>query len=222
LITNVIEEQRPYYYYRKLAMAWLSLRHNKQPVTCRGRQTTVQKMVRVHGITEKEGQWLFRLANHYHPRTILVAGSSMGLVPFCLTGYASGLHCITLENEADMAAMAGAFLEKKARSPVEIHAGAYDKRLPEVLEMLPRIDCLFIGQALDAEMQEHIFNQCLSSMHGETFCIIGGIRSSAAHRQCWRKLCAHPKVTATVDLCTSGLIFFQPKLHRRTYKNIIR
>ncbi|MDR3268724.1 MAG: SAM-dependent methyltransferase [Tannerella sp.] len=221
LITNVIEERHPYYYYQDLATARLQLLRNERPVNCRGRQTTIRKAVRRHCISKKEGELLFRLANRYKPRSVLTVGSSMGLIPLSLTGYASGIRCVTLEREAGLAAPAQSFFQKRADAPVQILTGPYHELFPGSLEMLKRLDCLFIGKEVDVETQHALFLQSLPYMHAHTFCLIGGIRSSSAHYRHWQQLCIHPKVTVTVDLHAFGLVFFQPQLHQRTYKSLI-
>jgi hypothetical protein len=164
---------------------------------------------------------LFRLANCCKPRFILTLGSSMGLIPLSLTGYASGLHCIALESEPALAHLAHTLFLHRTRSSVEIRTGACDRLLPEALEAFPQIDCLFWSRELQTALLADLFPLCLPRIHDETLCIMEGIRASSARYRLWQQLCLHPKVTASIDLYTWGLLFFRPKLHRRTYKSFI-
>jgi len=216
LITHVIEERCAYYYYRELETVRQQLLRNEQPIYCRGAQTTVRQALRKHGVSRKEGELLFRLANRYQFRTILTAGSSMGLIPLSLTGYASGLRCITVESDAAVAAVAQAVC-----LPALLLTGSCRECFAEALETLQRIDFLFIGKEADAGLQSELFLQSLPYLHDETVCLIGGIRSSSANYRLWRRLCVHPQVTVTVDLHALGLVFFSPRLHQRTYKSFI-
>jgi predicted O-methyltransferase YrrM len=222
LITRIIEESCPYYFYHELTTARQQLLHNKQTILRQGRQVSIRNLFRQQGITQRESELLFRLANYGKPRFILTLGSSMGLIPLSLTGYASGLYCIALESEPGLAAVAhDTLLHRGARSRIEIRTGACDKLFPEALEAFPRIDCLFWSRETEATSLADFFRQSLPRIHDETVYIMEGIRASSVKYRLWQQLCLHPKVTASVDLYTWGLLFFQPKLHRRTYKSFI-
>jgi predicted O-methyltransferase YrrM len=119
LITKVIEERHPYYFYQDAAIARLQLFQKEQSVHVQTGSATVKKIAQKDCISKKEGEFLFRLANYCQPHSILTIGSSLGLIPFYLTGYASGLRCITLEREEELAAIANILL-KKEHAPVEI------------------------------------------------------------------------------------------------------
>ncbi|MDR1456244.1 MAG: hypothetical protein LBJ01_11375 [Tannerella sp.] len=217
----MIEERCPYYFYHELAAARQQLLHSDRTILRQGRQVFVRDLFRRQGLTQQESELLFRLANFCKPRFILTLGSAAGLIPLSLTGYASGLHCIVLESEPAMATMTHALLPQKSHSRIEIRAGNFDKLLPEALETLPQIDCLFWNREPDATSLAKFFRQSLPRIHDETVCVMEGIRASSAKYRLWQQLCLHPKVTATVDLYTWGLLFFRPKLHRRTYKSFI-
>jgi predicted O-methyltransferase YrrM len=150
----------------------------------------------------------------------LTIGSSLGLIPLYLTGYASGLRCVTLEREEELAAVADILL-KKEHAPVEIHTGSYEEQLPKALSALGQVDCLYLEKELDAEMLNRFFEQCIPFMPDGAICIVGGIRTSSAKYHCWQGLCKHPRITVSINLCTLGLLFLQPKLHQRTYKAFI-
>jgi predicted O-methyltransferase YrrM len=222
LITRVIEERCPYYFYQELAMARQQLLHSDRTLLRQGRQVSIRTLFRKQGITQQESELLFRLANCCQPRFILTLGSSMGLIPLSLTGYASGLHCIALESEPGLAAIAHTLLQRaRSRVEIEIRTGACDRLFPEALEAFPQIDCLFWSKEPDAASLADFFRQSLPRIHDETVCIMEGIRTSSAKYRLWQQFRLHPKVTATIDLYTWGLLFFQPKLHQRTYKSFI-
>ncbi|MDR2041651.1 MAG: SAM-dependent methyltransferase [Tannerella sp.] len=222
LITRVIEERCPYYFYHDLAAVWRQLLHSDQTLLLQGRQVSLRRLFRKQGITRREGQFLFRLANYCKPRFILALGSSMGLVPLSLTGYASGVHCIALESDPGLAAAARMLFSQRTHSRVEIRTGACEKLFPEALEAFRQIDCLFLSKQPDATSLAALFHQSLSRIHDESVCIVEGIRTSSAKYRLWQQCCRHPKVTASIDLYTWGLLFFRPTLHQRTYKSFIR
>jgi predicted O-methyltransferase YrrM len=188
---------------------------------CESRRTTVCKAFRKYGISLKESKLLFRLANCCKPRSILAVGSSMGLIPLCLTGYASASYCLTLEKENDFAGMAASLVKKTTPSSIDIYLGEYEKQLARILKKTENIDCLYIGKEVDIQIQEKIFAQCVPFLGERSVCIVADIHASPKRKRHWKLLCHHPKVTVSVDLCTLGILFFHPRLNRRTYKSVI-
>ena len=211
LITKVIEERYAYYFYENIGSAYLQLSQNK----------TLGCVLRTQGISLREGEFLFRMANYYQPGSILIVGSSLGLVPLCLAGYAATLRCIALEEQRDAVEMAMTHLREKMNPSVKISVGKYDEQLAPALETLKHIDFLYIGKAIDTLTQEKVFAQCLPYFQEQSICVMAYIRSSAVRRRQWAHFCLHPRVTVSMDLYQSGILFFYPQLHKRTYKAFI-
>ncbi|MDR2919578.1 MAG: SAM-dependent methyltransferase [Tannerella sp.] len=218
LVTNVIEQPYPYYGYRDIDLIRLHLRLHDQAITWQDKQSSIKKYLRNQAISQKEGELLFRLANHYKPYDILTIGSSMGLAPLYLTGYSSHLHCISLESETDIATIARRNIEKKTNSPIRLIQADYLTALQETLQQFKRIDCLYLSKELTIKTINAAYHQCLPFIHDETLLIVSGIHSSSEKRNFWTQLCNDPKITVSVDLYKLGLIFFRPKLHKRMYK----
>ena len=218
LITNVIEETYHYYAFDDIASVRLQLLQNEQLIQYGDRRITVKKAVQRYGISQKEGMFLFRLANHCKPQTILSVGSSMVLAPLCLTRYDSSVRCITLEREQDVAEVARHFLKHPAFT---IKTGSYQALIPESIGELQRIDCVFIGKDAGVYDWDMVFEQCASSICDTTFFVLDGIRSSTGKQQYWTQFRQHPRVTVAIDLYDLGLLFFQPKLHKMFYKTIL-
>ena len=221
LITNVIEDQCAYYSCDDIALIRKKLKQKTGVVHYKGNRISVKQAVRRYGISRKEGDCLFRLTNHYKPRTIVAIGSSLGLIPLYLTRYDSTVSCITLESEPDFARIATHLLSKETNLSLQIRSGVYHKIIPGVLTRLKRIDCIFVDKNVELNDLDNIFNQCLPFFHADTFCVWAGIRSSSEKYHFWQQLCQHPQVTVAVDMFQMGLLFFQPKLHKRVYRTII-
>lgn len=219
LITNVVEQRLPFYGYTEIDRIRLHMQLSDQPIRFQDKLYPVRKILQKQGISKKEGELLFRLANHYKPYDILTIGSSMGLIPLYLTGYASHLHCISLESETEMAAIAQENSRKKSTDSIQIYKGDYTYSLPQALRQFERIDCIYFSQELTEKTMEMIYHQCLPFIHYETCLIISGIHASSEKRNFWKQLCNDPKITVSVDLYKLGLIFFRPKLYKRMYKS---
>ena len=221
LITQVIEEKSYFYSYQDISLIRHQLLQNDKFIHFRGKQITVKKALHRYGISKKEGEFLIRLTNYLKPRTILSIGSSLGLIPLYLTRYDSTVHCITLECESDFAKMASHFLSKEANPSLQIRTGAYLDTLPDSVVQLQHIDCIYISKDVTKNDLEEIFQQCIPFVSDKTFCVLAGIHSSSDKYQYWKQLYQHPRVTVAVDLFDIGILFFQPKLHKRVYNTIL-
>jgi len=221
LITNVVADRCAYYSCDDIALIRKQLTQTHESIHCNEKEMSVSKAVKRYGISRKEGDFLFRLTNHYKPRTILATGSSLGLTPLYLSRYDSTVTCMTLESEPDFARMAAYWLNKETNPSLQIRTGVYHALLPESLAQLKRIDCLFIDKNVGIGDMDVIISRCLPLIHADTFCVLAGIRSSSAKYDYWKQLCQHPQVTVAVDMFQMGLLFFNPKLHKRIYKTII-
>jgi len=140
LITNVIEEQMPYYCYEQLHTVRLQLLQDKRkitvrnrtisekkptagletstPTTVRNRTMTIKKAINRYCFTEPEDRLLFRLANYFQPKTIFIAGSHFGLTPLYLTAYSKDTTCIVIESEPSIAAIAQEYIKKYAAASI--------------------------------------------------------------------------------------------------------
>ena len=221
LITNVIEETCEFYAYHDISLVRLQLHQNEQFIQCREKRITVKNALKRHGISTKEGKFLFRLTNHYKPHTILSVGSSMGLVPLYLTRYDSTVQCITLECELDLAEIATQVLSKEKKPTFCIKTGTYRALLPESIAQLQQIDCVYIEKNVGVNDWDAIFEQCEPFIHESTFFVLAGIRSSTEKQYYWTQFRQHPSVTVAIDLYDLGLLFFQSKLHKQVYKTML-
>lgn len=219
LITHVIEQPLHYYHYKEMDLVRLHLQLNVQPIIYQGKPCAVQSYLRKYGVSRKEGELLFRLANHYKPHSILTMGSSMGLLPLYLTGYSSKACCITLEKNDEIALVAQEALKKRENRQIRIYPGLYEQSLPDALQELGEIDFLHISKALTTKELDALYHQCIPHMHDETIVMIGGIRDTSDKQKYWQQRCKDSQITTSVDLYRSGLIFFRPQLHKRMYKS---
>jgi len=223
LITNVIEERKPYYCYERLHPVRLQLRQLPGEVTCRQRKFAIRKALNKYCFTETEDRLLFRLANYFRPKTIYVAGSDFGLTPLYLTAYSKDSKCIVYEPESSIVMVAYDFVTKYASAFIDIWE--YPPKIPG------KLDFLVWGYSFTVFSDENqntcetfsmqTFEQFLPHIHDESVMVIAGIHASTENRKTWKTICTHPKVTVTIDLCRLGLVFFNPKFHRKTYKNAV-
>ena len=202
LITNVLEESRGYYAYTRLHAAHaLADPHDRLPL--------------------RDSRWLFRLANRFHPRRLVIVGTGGGLTPLSLTAYvSSGLHAIALEECPTTADTVRTLLHNRTTSPIEVHCGTYETELPNALTEYGRPDCIVLD--VPPDRLASLFDCCAEHLSEQTMLLIRDIHATPLARSTWQALfCAHPSATVCVDAYTWGIVFFRPGLPRQVFRHIV-
>ncbi len=215
LITTVIEEKRAYYCYATLDHIRLQLQQENRNVRCGEKDLAIKKAIRIYCFSVSGYRLLFRLANRFHPQKVLIIGSGFGLTPLSISLHSPKADCIVFEREQSIAAIARSVVEKYACSSVKIYDeifGEFD--VPE----LEHADFIVWGEGMDFSLNS--FEHILPYVTGKSMMIICGINNSSADRQVWDKVRTHPEVSVTFDLYSFGIVFFNSKLHQKTYKTI--
>ncbi|WP_106829995.1 O-methyltransferase [Parabacteroides pacaensis] len=224
LITKVIDERSPYYRFYDIELERSKLLYHQEPITYPDRQNkyklrtrTIAEIVRKEAISQKHGALLFRLANYFKSKYILQLGPTVGLSTLYLTSYDTGLKCIVLENIPQFARIAGELFGKQSRNPIDLRTGNYQELLPAALKEMPQVDFIFFNTLYEQHNNLILFEEAVKYVNPDTVFVFEGIRANSQMKSFWREACRHPAVTVTVDLYSLGIIFFNPKLHKRDY-----
>ncbi|MDR0699085.1 MAG: hypothetical protein LBG28_07720 [Tannerella sp.] len=217
LITNVIEERCMYYCYEMLDNLRLQLRRENCKIECGDKALTVKRAMRKFCFSTGGYKLLFRLANRFRPGKILIVGSGLGFTPLYVTAYSKGVDCIVFEPEPSIAIIARNMIKKYAHSSISV----YDNNCSESdLSELKQFDFIVWGKnrPFAADFTLEVFENMLRHITDESVMVIYGINESRADKRIWEKLCAHTRVSVTFDVYSFGIVFFTPKLNRKTYK----
>lgn len=219
LITQVIEERSPYYCYEDIELVRKQFLFREEPVGETGRQVVTCELVRRQGITPRQGQLLFRLANHLGAKRLLQVGAGAGLATLYLTAYAKELQCIVLARSAAQASVARSMFEKMKRPSIDLRTGDYTTLLSDVWQQMPEIDLLFFNAPeMGGAAHRAWFASCLRHCTGRTVIVVRGIRADRGMRTFWEEACRQEEVRVSIDLYSLGLLIFNPKLRKKSYK----
>ena len=226
LITKVVEEKESYYCYERLSAVRKQLQQNCDKIICRDREYAIKDFLNKFCFSEREYQLLFRLANRFQPQTIYVLGSDLGLAPLYLTSWSERASCIVFEREPSMAVVARKVVDKYSYASIYIQA--FDN--PEIADD-SIIDLIVWGNTYtdfagdtkhdDNAFSIEAFKGFLPYLNDNSIMIVSGINSSRKNQETWKMICSIPEVTVTLDLYSLGIVFFNPKLHRKMYKSVV-
>jgi hypothetical protein len=208
LITNVIEENAEYYSYPVLQAVREHIEYEDGRQTCSETGLTVKQALERYCMRPKEQRLLLRMANRFKARRIYAEGSDFALTPLYLTAYSPEARCQVYEPNKYVAQIAKKYAARyaKADSSVEI--------TEEASITFPKLDLAVCGYT-GARFELTRYERLLPYFYERSILIISGINRS---RGAWRELSKRPEVSVTIDLERLGIVFFDPKLPRRSYK----
>lgn len=180
------------------------------------RHRQIASIARTAAKPAKYSQLLFRLVNHFQPRTVLELGTSLGLTTAYLAAARQKSQIITFEGCPNIAAAAKKNFRQLQLSNIRLVTGHLDETLPATLPELPSADLVYFDGNHRYAPTMRYFETCLAKRTDESVFIIDDIYWSAEMTRAWREICRHPDVTISIDLFHLGLIFFrrhQPKQH---------
>lgn len=156
----------------------------------------------------RAGQFLHRLVRHLGPTTMLELGTSLGITTLYQHTAAPAAKFITLEGCAQTAAMARDVFAQQHTGTL-VRAGAFEATLLPALQELRQVDYVFFdGNHREAPTRSY-FETCLPFAHADTVFVFDDIHWSPEMESAWAAICAHPKVTVSIDVFDFGLVFFR-------------
>ena len=191
-----------------------------------GRQRRISDIARTAAKPTKLAQLLFRLVNHFRPRTILELGTSLGLTTAYLAAADSRGRVLTFEGCPATAAIARKTFEQLGLQNVVLVEGNLDHTLAPTLAALSApLDFAFFDGNHRYEPTLRYFELCLAHRTERSVFVLDDIHWSADMERAWDAIRQHPEVRLTIDLFFVGLVFFwrnQPKQHfRLRFNNVM-
>ncbi|MCK9203857.1 MAG: class I SAM-dependent methyltransferase [Bacteroidales bacterium] len=177
----------------------------------------VKDIVRRSGVSEKKGEFLFRLARVYQPANILELGTSVGISTMYLSLAVPGSKIITIEACLDSANLARENFEHYGMKNITLIPGSFETRINEALEMIHPVDMVFFDGNHRKESTLSYFEQCLQHIHPGSVFIFDDIHWSSGMGQAWNVIRNNPRVKVTIDLYHIGIVFFREELSKEDF-----
>lgn len=167
--------------------------------------------------SKKFAQLLYRIVQHYQPKTIVELGTSLGITSSYLAAGSTKTKLFTCEGSANIAAKAMQIFTNLNYSNLTLVEGDFAKTLPPLLSNLQEIDLAFVDGNHKKEPTITYFHQLLQHSTNNTILIFDDIHWSAEMEAVWEQIKKEAKVMLTLDLFFIGLVFintdFKEKQH---------
>lgn len=188
LITKVIEEKDPYY-------AYADIDSFLETYPIRNRRST------------KLDRLLFRLVNYLSAKNILEIGAKSGIGVLYLSAPSTDIHYKSSCCKID--------------PMIQTHiSDNWQRNVSFSTALFPiheKQDCIVIDmKGLETDGEE-IYRYISDMIYEQSFVILKNIRTNKEARSLWKKLKDDNRTTVSLDLFSTGIAFFNPKLFRRNY-----
>jgi len=211
LITKVIEEKTPYYFFddiENFRKELLSRENLLKTLTARETQH------------KNYGALLFRLVNFFKRRNVLQIGSSTGVMSLYMAlPLRNSCECYALEERPGLLESVRTFAENCSLKNLHLLEGVYAEILQRLKPENDSFDFIFINTKGDSEKTSEALRLVETFINENTVMVIDNIRHDKTMKKIWKDLKNRPDVGLTIDLFSLGLVFFNTQLHKQNHKN---
>jgi len=217
-VRHVLIDKRTFYAYPQVEALRSKLLKDHTTITVRdfgagstagkSDQRTIASIARHAAKPKKWAQLLFRIVQHYQPRTILELGTSLGISTAYMSMANPKARIITAEGSETIAYRAQQHFQSLHCTNIEQVTGNFDDTLPGILQSVPQLDLAFIDGNHRLEPTVQYFHQLLPVLHNHSVLIFDDIHWSADMEEAWEAIKENSAVRLSVDLFFIGLVFF--------------
>ena len=169
---------------------------------------------------KKYAQLLFRMVQHYQPKTIVELGTSLGITTSYLASGNTAAKLYTCEGAKNIAAIAQQTFNNLQLKNVQLVQGDFAVTLAPLLQELETIDFAFVDGNHRHKPTVDYFNQLLLHSHQQTIFVFDDIHWSAEMEMAWQEIQQHEKVTLTIDLFFIGIVCINPGVKAKQHFTI--
>jgi predicted O-methyltransferase YrrM len=158
---------------------------------------------------------LYRIISHYRIEHVLELGTSLGLTTRYLALAQPANGVITIEGAPAIAEKAAELFRTESRNNIDVHCGAFENVLPNILPTLKGRKLIFFDGNHQYAPTLDYFNQALAFAGDEDIFIFDDIHWSKEMENAWQEIKKNQQVACTIDLFFTGLVFFRKEFKEK-------
>jgi predicted O-methyltransferase YrrM len=219
-VKNVLNDKRNFPEYAEMENLRNQLLKDKSTVTVsdfgagsvvdKKNERSISDIARISASPANKGQLLFRIVNHYQPKTIVELGTSLGLSAGYLASGNKNADLVTMEGSPAIADIAEDNFKKIGLKNIKVIRGNFDETLVSVItNCRAGIDFAYIDGNHRKDPTLRYFNMLISAMTDSFVIILDDIHWSREMEEAWITIKNDSRVLLTIDLFFIGLVFFR-------------
>ena len=180
----------------------------------------IYKMAQSSLKPKRFAQLLFRIVQHYRPKTIVEFGTSFGITSSYLAFGYPDAKLYTLEGAHSIASIARMNFMHLGLHNVELLEGDFAKTLPRLFSIIHKVDLAFVDANHRRKPTLDYFHQLLQYSTPSTILIFDDIHWSKEMEEAWEQIKQHESVTLSIDLFFIGIIFLRKEFKQKQHFSI--
>jgi predicted O-methyltransferase YrrM len=226
--SEVLEDDRYYYFFKDIERLRRVLRGNRQPHVHqdlgagKSGPRSNQHILQHAAATSEKGRFLFRMTRWRQPATLLEIGVSLGIGALYLHNAVRKSRYIGLEGCPDCAQAARDNLFRFQLCNADILTGDFAETLPQALRTLGVVDMVYFDGNHSGTATLRYFEQCLPFTTTQSVFIFDDIYWSAEMTASWNHIRADERVALSIDCFDFGIVFFDPSVREKQHFKVLR
>jgi predicted O-methyltransferase YrrM len=159
----------------------------------------------------------YRLAHDLNPHTVLELGTNLGFGSAALAAGAPGARVMTIEGSKNLAERASSAILELGLTNVEVVTGSFETQLKPVLAQLHTVDLAVLDGNHRMEPTLRYFSEILPYLSATAVVLVDDIHWSREMEEAWKQLCAHPRVSLSLDFFQFGMLCFSERLRKESF-----
>jgi predicted O-methyltransferase YrrM len=227
LYSNIIKEEKKYYIFDEIETLRSNLLNDERTLEVRDfgagsriskvKKKSIKEIAQISLSSRKVSRLLFRLVNYYKPDSIIELGTSLGINTLYLASYSNSVPVFTFEGCNNIAQVAKGNFQAMGKKNITIIEGNIDKTFPEFLKQRSNISFIYIDANHQYEATLRYFNLAKEKSNEHTILVFDDINWSQGMNKAWTEICNDSSVGMSIDLFTTGIIFFKKFLLKQHY-----
>ena len=174
--------------------------------------------VRRASVSTRYGSLLYRIIYWFQPDMILELGTGIGISTIYLSSGAPDTPLHSIEGNIERATIAAQLICRCCPGPVSIHWGEMEKKLEELLPMLPPRFVAFVDGNHHYESTVAYVRELVDRAGDEALIVMDDIYWSRGMNRAWKEVCSWLEVRVSIDLFHSGILLLRKDLQKTDLK----
>lgn len=167
---------------------------------------SIAQIAKTASIKPKYGRLLAKLIDRYNLTYGIELGTSLGIGSLYLCHSSKLKKLITIEGAPEIAKIASTNFKEFNEKRIKLMQGSFDEHLQLAVDLLPRIDFVFIDGNHTYEATMKYFNFFADRINENTFLIFDDIYWSDEMKKAWSEIIASKKMNVSLDFLQIGIV----------------
>lgn len=169
----------------------------------------VKDILRHNCSTQNDAEMFYRISKYFKINTVLELGTSLGIATHAMAIARPDAMITTVEGSPEVYEYAASTLLSNGIENVNCIRSTFKEFFEKHDFKNVTYDLIYIDGHHDGAATLHYFEAILDKVHNDSVVIFDDIYWSTDMTTAWNKICAHSKVTASVDCFDVGMVFFR-------------